>query len=139
MPSYATIEDLIAAIPRGEQELIELTDRTGSGEIDSVKVERALETATNLINTYVAKVATLPLSVVPPTLRDHCANIARYQLYGDAPHEEIRKRYEQAIAWLRDLVAGKADLGVPQDEAPTPVARASRGEIRSGIDWSNYP
>jgi len=139
MPAYATIADLVAKIPRGEQELIELTDRTGSGDVESAKVQDALDTATSTADSYLAKVAVVPLTFVPELLQTHVCNIARYQLYGDAPTDEVRRRYDDAIAWLKDVVAGRADLGLPPESGEQITQRARRGEIRSGYDWANYP
>lgn len=139
MPAYATLEDLIAAIPRGEQELIELTDRTASGEVDAARVDGALLTATSVADSYLGRVVTVPLTTVPALLNTHVCNIARYQLYGDQPTDEVRRRFDDAITWLKDVAAGRADLGLPPESGEQLVSRASRGEIRSGYDWSVYP
>lgn len=137
--AYATLADLVAKIPRGEQELIELTDRDASGIVNAARVDDALATATSIADSYLAKVVAVPLSVVPELLQTHVCNLARYELYGDQPTDEVRRRRDDALAWLKDVAAGRADLGLPP-ESPVQVApRARRGQVRSAFDGVSYP
>ncbi len=143
MPSvYATTADLILSLPRGEQELIELTDLTGSGAVDDSKIARALGDTASTIDTYLRKRYTLPLSEVPDVLRNAACDMARYSLYRDAAPKEVKDRYDSAMRLLNDLATGKAVLpGAPGDAAQAPVpGRAVRsGQANSGFDWGTYP
>lgn len=137
--AYATIADLIAKIPRGEQELTELTDRIGAGVLDDARVNDALATAQSTADSYLAKVVTLPLSSVPELLQTHVCNLARYELYGDAPTDEVRRRRDDAISWLKDVVAGRAVLGLPPEAVEQLTPRARRGDVQSAYDFGRYP
>ena len=56
---------------------------------------------------------TLPEGVfIPPALANAVCDIARYYLTGTAVQETdpIVKRYEDALAWFREIAAGEADL-----------------------------
>lgn len=139
MPRYAAIADLVAAIPRGEQELIELTDRTGAGAVVESKVNDALDTGTSIADSYLGQVVSVPLTIVPKLVVTAVCDLARYQLYGDAPTEEVIRRRDQAIAWFKDVVAGRASLGLPPESPQQVAAHARRGEVRSGYDWGAYP
>lgn len=111
---YASQQNLIDRF--GEDELIQLTDREGLGVIDSTVVDRALADADGEINGYLASKYTLPLSsIVPQILEAYACDIARYRLQEDRASEAVIKRYDNAIRYLRDVVVGKASLGVDTD------------------------
>lgn len=136
---YATLQHLIYAF--GEAELVQLTDREAAGDYDAVVINRALADADELINSYLIERYTLPLPATPQVVIARACDIARFRLYKDAPSEEVRKRYEEAVTWLRDVVAGKAGLGFP-DSSQQPgdaTHRAPRvGQAASGFDWAGY-
>ncbi|MGB0218347.1 MAG: gp436 family protein [Sinimarinibacterium flocculans] len=134
---YASQDDLVARF--SEQELIQLTDRDNEGAIDTDVVDRALADADELINSYLSQRYPLPLPSTPAVLTSRASDIARFRLYDDAPTEEVRKRYEEAIAWLRDVVAGKAGLGFPDSsQQPATVGGVRHGQAASGFDWSAH-
>ncbi|MEQ8747349.1 DUF1320 domain-containing protein [Pyruvatibacter sp.] len=118
--TYATKQDLIDRF--GAEELEQLTDRDGTADaiVDSV-LTRALEDADAKINSYLSGHYTLPLSDPPDVLERTAADMARYYLYQDGAPEQVQKAFDHAIAYLRDVAAGKARLG-DQDapgDAPT--------------------
>ncbi|SNR95343.1 Mu-like prophage protein gp36 [Humidesulfovibrio mexicanus] len=114
--AYATVADLIAAY--GEQEVIALTDREerqdadNLGTVDSTVALGALERASSEADTYVAARYALPLSSVPQALAVAVCDIARFRLSGGETTETtpIADRYKAAIAWLKDVAAGRAVL-----------------------------
>lgn len=117
---YAAVNDMTAKF--ATRELIELTDKIGAGVIDETRVNAALATAGNLIDSYLGAVYDLPLTSTPPILTDQACEIARYQLYGDAVPEAVKTRYDAAIAWLKDLARGMAKLDIAGTEAlPAPA------------------
>ncbi|PKL44320.1 MAG: DUF1320 domain-containing protein [Candidatus Riflebacteria bacterium HGW-Riflebacteria-1] len=110
--SYAVVQDMVDRF--GAAELIQLTDRseTPTGEYDSELIEQALSDAEAEINAYLASRYALPLAEVPETLVRLTCNIARYQLYGSSLTEEVTKRYNDAIAFLKNVSRGDAVIGV---------------------------
>lgn len=116
--SYATQQDLVDRY--GLDEIVQLTDRTGTGQVDATVVARALADADAIIDAYVGLVTTLPLSSVPPRLSQAACVIARYSLWQDGHPDRVRLDYEDAIAWLRDIAAGRASLGLAPSVAPAP-------------------
>lgn len=109
--TYATLQNLIDRF--GEVELIQLTDRQNLGIVDATVVSRALSDADARINGYLAVRYALPLSVPLPTELERLAcDIARYALHEERVTEIVGKRYEDAIALLRDVASGRAELGL---------------------------
>ena len=107
--TYATQQDLVDRF--GELELIQLSDRESTGSIDATVVGKALADADELVDSYIAARVALPLSTVPPRLARVAGDVARYYLHADAPTEQVRAAYKDAVAWLKDIAAGKATLG----------------------------
>ena len=113
---YATVADVTTAI--GESDLLAISDRDGSGEVDADSVEAALAEASSTADSYMAP--WLPLADTPAVLRRHVVAIAVYSLAGNAETDDQRRRYEDAIAWLRDVAKGVVSLGIPPAaEAPS--------------------
>lgn len=126
---YATQQDLVDRF--GATELIQLTDRTNTpvSTIDSVVVNRALDDASAFIDTYLTKVARLPLDVVPAALVRLTADIARYYLHGKAAEKDgpVERAYNDAADWLRDVSRGLVELSTG-GETPPP---AGGGSVKS--------
>lgn len=117
--TYATKQDLIDRF--GADELEQLTDRDGSAEaiVDSV-LDRALEDADAKINSYLSGHYTLPLTDPPDVLERTASDLARYYLYQDGPTEAVQKAFDHAVAFLRDVAAGRAQLGDQDDPGDAP-------------------
>jgi phage gp36-like protein len=62
-----------------------------------------LQDASEEIDSYIAVGYRLPLPQIPATLKRVACNIARYRLYYQRPTEEVDKRYEAEIAYLKEL------------------------------------
>lgn len=107
---YATVADLIAAF--GEQEVTALADREDTGTVDDTVALEALERASSEADTYLATRYQLPLSSVPKALVAVVCDMARYRLTGGETTETtpIATRYRAAVAWLKDVAAGRAVL-----------------------------
>lgn len=70
------------------------------------------------------------------------AEIARYLLSDDHSTETVKARHDAAIAWLKEVAAGKALLlGVAQDgsRAGPGMGHVRHGQVTSGFDWEAYP
>jgi len=110
--TYATQQDLIDRF--GETEIEQLTDRAEppAGAIDATVVGKALVDADDAINGYLGARYTVPLASPPLILKRIACDVARYYLYEDRVTEAVRKRYEDAVAYLKDAASGKVTLGV---------------------------
>ena len=109
---YATQQDLVDRF--GETEIEQLTDRAEppAGAIDATVVGKALVDADDAINGYLGARYTVPLASPPLILKRIACDVARYYLYEDRVTEAVRKRYEDAVAYLKDAASGKVTLGV---------------------------
>jgi phage gp36-like protein len=122
---YVTQADLIRLFGLSEIESLSQLDYPGNPAIDTVRVDAACEYATQEIDCYLALRYALPIASVPLVLTNKAADIARYQLEHNDPREDVRKRYEDAIVWLKLVASGKIGLGLDsggaeiESETPT--------------------
>lgn len=105
---YATQPDLERAF--GAAELRQIAP-DGQGGIDAARVAAALARAASTADGYLATRYTTPIAAPGPDLVGATADLARFLLYDDAATEEVARRRDHAIAWLRDVAAGKATTG----------------------------
>lgn len=114
--AYCTLQDLIDRF--GSDELVMLTDRASppAGTIDLTVAGRAIADACDTIDAAIGAVYALPLSSVPARLTAIACDIARYMLYTQAPTDAVQARHAEALASLRNIVAGREILAV--DGAP---------------------
>ena len=115
---YATREELIKRW--GMDALLVVADDDQDGVLDDYVVDEALAGASAEIDAYVGVLHRLPLAEQPATLIQPCCDIAMYRLSSDGASstEEKRKRYEDAVGYLRRVAEGKASLGLatPPDQ-----------------------
>lgn len=112
MTAYCTPQDLIDRF--GQAEVAQLAPAL-LGQVDTARVQRACDDAGDIVDGYLRPRYTLPLSVVPRLLVKLSAAIARHELHlgGDRqPTDQVLRDRDQAIALIKDIAAGKADLGV---------------------------
>lgn len=126
---YATSAAMITRF--GEDEVVTLTDRVGSGLIDMVVLDQALADACAMIDGYLASRYDLPLALVPPMLEPLCCDITRYRLTSSSTDtnttDQIERRYKDALNWLQQVARGTLDLGVDVSGAAPPAAGGSTG------------
>ena len=108
--TYATKEDLIERF--GEDEIVQLTDELQQGEVDDLKLSRALGDADADINGYLSGRYTMPLASTPPIVQRLACEIARYHLYNKAAPEAVETRYKDAIRTLEGIAKGLLSLGL---------------------------
>ncbi|MEK0082868.1 gp436 family protein [Benzoatithermus flavus] len=120
--SYASQADLERRY--GVAQLLQIADRDDDQAIDAAVVAQALDDADAIVNAYLAGRYELPLPTTPPLLLALACDIAFYKLHPGAQPEDVRRRYEDALATLKDLAAGKAEL----DLAGGAPAAAPAGE-----------
>lgn len=130
MPRYVSTQGIINAY--GEEKVTLLADKTDDGEADLTPVARAITFAEGLVDSYLGVVYDLPLpgivemtepegnASVPGVLPGYVADIVLYRLAADHDKltKELRRRYEDALAWLKMVAAGELAIGTP-DPAPT--------------------
>lgn len=129
MMVYETREGMIERF--GLEEILELECNivTGFGStpdeqavIDEKRIavtDRALQDCSATADGYIAAKNALPLPVVNDRLKEVVADLARYKLYKNRATDEIRQRYEDAIAWLKDVARGTVVLVVDPAEQPS--------------------
>lgn len=115
--TYATQQDMEDEF--GTAELIQLTDTTKSGTIDTAVLGNALEKADNEINSKLGARFTTPLATVPPKVVDIARDLARYYLYRQQPTPIVEARFNTAIRQLEAARDGKETLGIAPTEPPS--------------------
>lgn len=121
---YASKQNMIDRY--GSQPLIELTDRAEpytDAIVDSV-LNMALADADAVINSYIAARYQLPVSSTPDVLRRHACVIAYYDLHRGRYPDEVRKDYEDTLAFLKSVGRGDAKLDIAGIEPASSPAEA---------------
>jgi len=116
----------------------------------------AIDAASRLIDSFLRAQFTLPLTQVGGDVKRACINIAVYYVlvgrgYNPEVGEDpgIRQRYEDAIAWLKMVSAGKAvpditdssegsEEGLP-GSSPTVISSSQRGFSARGDPNGRWP
>jgi len=106
--AYCTTQDLIERFD--ERQLAVLVGRDVLDALNDEPIGRAIADAVGEIDSYVGARYDLPLATVPARLTAVACDIAFYRLHPAAPPDDVRQRYVDAVAWLKAIVAGNADL-----------------------------
>ena len=125
-----------AAVPRYITEA-QFEQRFGISEMSDLLANGASfgeseNDAASLIDGYLAARYSLPLVSVPTIVTGWAADITRFKLWGSHAPEEVRKRYDDALAQLRLVATGTIALPPGSDGAPAaaPVAFAGYSAAR---------
>ena len=124
---YCAKGDLLKTFP--EARIIEMTDDAGAGTADDAVITRAIGKASGEIDAYCGQRYALPLTPVPDVVRDYCADMAIYHLFArraGAP-DEWKNKYDRAVAFFKDVAAGKATL--PSNPAAGSEPAQSGGSV----------
>ncbi|MEH2138568.1 gp436 family protein [Nostoc sp.] len=107
---YATVEEFEEEV--GLQETVELTnlDDPSATTVNSDRLNKALLAASGEINSYLATRYQIPVDPVPSILKSYCIDIAWYRLAQNNAPEAFAKRYDNAIARLKDIEKGVMQL-----------------------------
>jgi phage gp36-like protein len=89
-------------------DLLELSDWDGAGEVDQARVERAIATAGNMIDGYVG--SKYSSWTAEPLLVDLACKIAFFELHRATAPEGVTKAKDAAIGTLKDIAAGRVKL-----------------------------
>lgn len=118
--TYATQQDLIDRF--GEDELRQVADVDGSGDIDPVIVARALADADAEVDAALFGRYQLPLASVPQLLTRLACDLARESLFTDAPTEVVTERAKVARGLLAKIASGAMSFDLARTEAATSTA-----------------
>ena len=102
--AYTDLAKLTARF--GEDLLLQLADRDGSGAVDDGVVDGAIADTDAAIDGYLAGRYKLPLATTPPLLADLAAAIAIYKLHTYEPDAKIAEDYKDAMRQLRENLKG---------------------------------
>lgn len=117
MAIYATKQDLE---DRDGSMLYNFALDRSTDTLNDVWIDEALATADDEINGYLSRRYVLPLPTVPDLLKRQAIVIAFYWL-GDRDNQVtdlLQKRYDSAISKVKEIAAGKLDLGLPTPDQP---------------------
>lgn len=116
--AYCTdIEKMIDAA-----KLVRLTDDENTGAINSDRLQEAIDSAAEEIDTYIGGKVKLPISGTPPPILGKInADIAIYNLYSRVK-EEIpltrADRYKNAVKLLEKITKGEISIGLQPPPDP---------------------
>ena len=140
---YGTLEDLKKEI--SEEELIELTDDAGIGEIDQSVINEIGARSDGEINGYLAIRYKLPFETTPDLIKRIWVDIVLYylKLRRAVVSDDVKERKSNANRQLKLVAEGKITLGVPAEEEPeekdtTEVGVATRDKRFDDDAWEGY-
>jgi phage gp36-like protein len=109
--AYCALEDILDQLD--EAELTLYTDDAYTGDMDTEVVDAKIEEAGAVIDAYLAVRYNVPVDPVPAMLKSLSVDIAVFKLAARRNRESdsVRRRYEDAIKFLKDVAAGKAVIG----------------------------
>ncbi len=128
---YATRDDLVGRFT--EMSISQLE----SMHIDGLlATNNALSDAAETMNSYLSVRYQTPLAKTEH-LKLVCADIARYLLYMNEPTDEVDSRYKEALKWLQDVSAGKANVTFAE---PLTADEQSKTYVKPAVPiGSSYP
>lgn len=131
--AYITADDIAGLY--GEDFVALLALRNNEPNIQSplsaAAIQSAIEQAASEADSYIAARYMTPVAPVPAALNIHITNMACHHLAatGDRMSDTIRKRYEDALRWLRDISTGRANLPGGRVEGGAPAVTDAPSSI----------
>lgn len=116
---YAQVQDMVARFGEGEMLRLCVADGDLPDAIQPERIERALNDATDTIDSFLRSRYLVPLAPIPDSITRAACSLARYDLSnsGDkTPTEAMKDSRAEVMAWLKKLGDGQASL-----EGATPV------------------
>ncbi|WP_438454699.1 gp436 family protein [Vreelandella venusta] len=134
---YCTQADLIERF--GEDELLAIArDETGTA-IDAAVVERACDDASGEIDGYVSAAGyPVPLSPVPRIVTAYACDIARYRLYDEHATDQVQKRYDDAVKFLKSVSRGEVRLGISSGAASSSAGSVQMNSGRQVFNGGGF-
>lgn len=120
---YATAQDMIGRF--GETEMLRLSSVDGDlpETVNAAPVAQAIADADAIIDSYLRKRHSVPLSPVPQVITRASCILARYELSvgGDRePADQVKEGRKDTLAWLKQIADGTVTL-----EGTTPIVASS--------------
>jgi phage gp36-like protein len=117
----------------GTDEITALIDWAGDGTPDYAAINKVIADAIERVQAHCAARYRIPLEPVPDLVTSIAADIAYYRLHRLAAPDEVRKRYEDAQALLRQISRGEVILPA----APSGQPASADGDIQfvPGRHW----
>lgn len=119
VPRLASAELLTAAAAGGDLSAWTADEQAAAAAAIAV-LERVLADASDTADGYLAGRVAVPLASPPAAVKRMVCDLARYFLYDDQATETIQKRHDAAIAYFRDVAAGRVSLGADLGAAAQP-------------------
>ena len=115
--AYITLEDMVKAF--GFEEIVALTniDDPDATEINTDILNVAIDDASASADAYLLGRYTPPIIPTPSFLKRLICDFARGLLDQNNPREEVVRRWDAAIAMLKDIAKGTASLPIPNGGA----------------------
>lgn len=124
MANYLTESYLLTVFP--EQDLIDLTDSEGVGEINQAVLASAIAAAEGEFHGYVGRRYQTPLSIdddaeMAETVRGVLVSLLTYKLWQPPRKpqvpQSVRDAYRDAVDWLKGVAKGEISLGAASGPA----------------------
>lgn len=132
--TYCTKQDLINAF--GEEELIQLTDRSFNAEINEVVLGNAIQKAEVEVDLWIAGSYSLPLASVPPALMYIACDLTRYFLSPDIDGEHpTTLRYREAKKSLQAIARGETSLSPTTNRVDLVQVAPGRNDFSDRSSW----
>lgn len=112
---YATKEDIDELY--GTDVLVKIADYDRDGTPDPLVVDKGLLAADEICDAYLSAQYTIPVVPTPGVVKNCAIDIAVYKiaLGRGGRTDEMRVRYEDALALLEKISTGKVGLGLPPE------------------------
>jgi phage gp36-like protein len=117
IPRAVSGELLAAGAEQGDLSAWTGDEMTAAGKALAV-IELAIIDAQSEVDSYLSARYNTPLNPAPGVIARYTGDVARYLLYEDHATEEVRRRYEDALVFLRAVAAGKAAVVEAQGAEP---------------------
>lgn len=120
---YTTQAEIQKLIPQSI--LIQLTDDTNTGSVNTDNVAEAITNSDDLIDGYLRGRYNVPFTDIPNLLEKLSTDISVYNLYSRRPESEmpetVKDRYKDALKFLEQIQKGLISLGTDTEISPEPA------------------
>lgn len=141
-PEHATVSgDLFYAVMMNNDVSAWSLQQIADANDAASRLADTIQSAEHLIDSYISPRYALPLSqdlVDTSPLPTYCNHIVRFMLMDDRTTDEVDKRYDQAMKWLRDVSMNKASLGVDDTAVASSPGRMVSRRGRSKLNWDGF-
>ena len=121
MPAYTATGDIYNVV--SSKVVAELTDDTAGTTVNTAYVDSALDRAESVVDSYVGKVYSVPLTTpVEDSIQHAVLTLAKCYLYKRRPGaipDEVKEDCDKIIAWLEDVASGAIELATDSDALST--------------------